>query len=81
MVASEPFDLDIHEIPARGEVPAHLHYDVRYLVEADPEEPLCINEESLGLRWFTLAEAREVTDEPSMLRQFEKALRICEPAP
>jgi len=30
--APRPFDLDIHEIPARPGEPAHLHLDVRYLV-------------------------------------------------
>src|SRR5262249_47482966 len=28
------FDLDIHTIPARGDVPGHLHYDVRFLMVA-----------------------------------------------
>ena len=31
-VAPRPFDLDIHEIPARPGEPAHLHLDVRYLL-------------------------------------------------
>ena len=30
--APRPFDLDIHEIPARPGEPAHFHLDVRYLV-------------------------------------------------
>ncbi|HEX7524814.1 MAG TPA: NUDIX domain-containing protein, partial [Gaiellaceae bacterium] len=30
--APRPFDLDIHEIPARPNEPAHVHLDVRYLV-------------------------------------------------
>jgi 8-oxo-dGTP pyrophosphatase MutT (NUDIX family) len=25
-----PFDIDVHPIPARGEEPAHWHYDIRY---------------------------------------------------
>jgi 8-oxo-dGTP pyrophosphatase MutT (NUDIX family) len=33
-VAQEtPFDLDVHEIPARGAEPTHFHYDVRYLFQ------------------------------------------------
>lgn len=75
MVCDQPFDLDIHEIPARGQEPAHLHYDVRYLVVGDPEEPLTINSESRGLRWFSLQEAQAATQEQSMLRQFAKALK------
>jgi 8-oxo-dGTP pyrophosphatase MutT (NUDIX family) len=30
--APRPFHLDVHEIPASGETPAHYHLDVRYLV-------------------------------------------------
>jgi 8-oxo-dGTP pyrophosphatase MutT (NUDIX family) len=66
-----PYDLDIHNIPARTSEPQHLHYDVRYLVIANDEQ-LAISDESIDLRWFTLAEAREITDEPSMHRQFNK---------
>jgi 8-oxo-dGTP pyrophosphatase MutT (NUDIX family) len=66
-----PFDLDIHAIPARGDDPEHLHYDVRYLLWC-PDQPLKGNEESHQVAWFRLEEARQVTQEPSMLRQFEK---------
>jgi 8-oxo-dGTP pyrophosphatase MutT (NUDIX family) len=30
--APRPFDLDVHQIPARPREPAHMHLDVRYLV-------------------------------------------------
>jgi 8-oxo-dGTP pyrophosphatase MutT (NUDIX family) len=32
--APRPLDVDVHEIPARGEEPAHEHLDLRYLVRA-----------------------------------------------
>lgn len=48
------FDVDIHEIPARGDAPAHFHYDLRFLFEADPANPLLGNEESHDLRWVAL---------------------------
>lgn len=67
-----PYDLDCHVIPARKDEPAHIHYDVRYLIVANREDPLVISEESQDLRWFTLAEARALTREPSMVRQFHK---------
>ena len=35
--APRPFDLDIHEIPARPGEPAHLHLDVRYLLVGSGE--------------------------------------------
>lgn len=67
-----PFDLDIHAIPARKEVPEHLHYDVRYLVVAPGAPPPVRSSESHDVRWLSLEEARSVTDEESMLRQFRK---------
>lgn len=73
-----PFDLDVHAIPARKSDPLHFHYDVRYAIVADPAEPLVISDESQDLRWFPLAEARRVTDERSMHRQFDKLARLRE---
>lgn len=50
------FDLDRHWIPARGDVPGHWHYDVRYVVRASASGELVGNPESLALAW------REVAD-------------------
>lgn len=48
------FDLDIHLIPARPErdEPEHLHYDVRYLLQA-PHENWTISPESDVLAWWS----------------------------
>ena len=35
----QPFDVDVHRIPARGGDPEHLHLDIRFLMVADPAEP------------------------------------------
>ncbi len=67
-----PFDIDAHLIPARKTEPEHYHYDVRFVVVVSDAIPLNITEESHDLRWFSLAEARAVTAEPSMRRQFAK---------
>lgn len=69
-----PFDLDYHDIPARKNEAAHIHYDVRYLIVADAKAPLGITEESKDLRWLPLAEARKLTHERSMHRQFDKLI-------
>ena len=53
--------LDIHEIPTRAEMPAHLHLDVRFAVIAAGNE-LRLSEESTDLRWYTLDEAALVGD-------------------
>jgi 8-oxo-dGTP pyrophosphatase MutT (NUDIX family) len=67
-----PFDLDCHLIPARKSEPEHIHYDIRYLIVADQNQPLIISDESHDLRWFSLAEAKALTSEASMRRQFAK---------
>lgn len=67
-----PFDCDVHEIPGRANEPKHKHFDLRYLVLVDARLPLAISEESEDLGWFSLSRARELTQERSMLRQFDK---------
>ena len=42
-VSAEIFDCDRHLIPARGTEPAHYHHDVRFLLEADRDEPLAMS--------------------------------------
>lgn len=67
-----PFDLDVHALPARGAEPEHLHHDVRFLLVARGGLEPRRNAESRELRWVPLAEARRLTSEESMLRQFRK---------
>ncbi len=65
----EIFDVDIHEIPARpaaGE-PAHLHYDIRYLLQA-PDSVCHISDESEALAWFSPEELMALQPEPSLRR-------------
>ena len=45
------FDLDRHWIPAHKGVPAHWHYDVRYVVRAGSDEAYVVSEESHDLAW------------------------------
>jgi 8-oxo-dGTP pyrophosphatase MutT (NUDIX family) len=71
-LAPLPFDFDFHQIPPRRLEPTHIHYDVRYLLVADPALPFVISEESKDLRWLSLPEARRLTQERSMHRQFDK---------
>ncbi|MDH5526526.1 MAG: NUDIX hydrolase [Nitrospirota bacterium] len=70
------FDLDIHPIPANPKEAAHLHLDVRFCFSADPETPLARSHESHALRWFPVSGLAAVSDEPSVLRMAEKAVRI-----
>lgn len=66
------FDLDIHRIPARTDTPAHDHYDLRFLVEADDAVPLTISDESHDLAWVALDDLETYTREPSQLRMRSK---------
>ena len=45
------FDLDRHWIPEHKGVPAHWHYDVRYVVIAGSDEAYVVSEESHDLAW------------------------------
>ncbi|HEV2621635.1 MAG TPA: NUDIX hydrolase [Frateuria sp.] len=55
------FDLDCHRIPTRGAEPAHLHYDVRYVVRATGSEAFVVSDESLELAWRPI---RAVAQDP-----------------
>ncbi|MGN2249996.1 NUDIX hydrolase [Frateuria sp. GZRe14] len=61
VVEPEIFDLDRHLIPARGEVPAHWHFDVRYVVRATGSEAFAVSEESLDLAWRSI---RTIAQDP-----------------
>jgi 8-oxo-dGTP pyrophosphatase MutT (NUDIX family) len=74
-LSDEIFDLDIHEIPKRGNEPAHLHYDIRFLLEADRRQPLTITEESKDLAWAALDEIARFSLEESILRLARKTVR------
>lgn len=66
------FDVDIHPIPARGAEPEHLHYDIRFLLEADPDEPFGASDERQNIQWFSLEKANLIANESSILRMIEK---------
>ena len=72
-VSVEIFDIDIHVIPDRGTVPEHLHYDVRYLMQAGSSK-IVISSESLDLAWVPRRDLSTYTTEESMLRMSRKWL-------
>ncbi len=67
------FDLDIHPIPAKKKEPDHLHYDVRFLFEADPEEPLVVSPESREVAWVELGRVTDRNPDASMRRMVAKS--------
>src|SRR5579871_5261384 len=66
------FDIDIHEIPQRKDFPAHLHYDIRFLIEADEKESIVVSDESHDVKWVDLVELEKYSHERSVLRMKEK---------
>lgn len=71
-VVPEIFDLDIHPIPARGDDPEHLHYDVRFLLRDAGSGDYVVSEESHDLAWVPLGELGQFSDEESMRRMRDK---------
>jgi 8-oxo-dGTP pyrophosphatase MutT (NUDIX family) len=69
------FDLDRHEIPARGGVDAHWHYDVRYVVRATGSEAFALSDESHALAWRNIVElAGDAGADASLRRMARKWL-------
>lgn len=75
LVSPEIFDVDRHRIPARGAEPEHWHFDVRFLIEADPSEALGISEESKDLAWVRLEEVAALNPGESVGRMVRKTGR------
>lgn len=67
-VSTAIYDVDVHPIPARRDKPAHEHFDIRYVFEADPEAPLGVTDESRALAWVTLEQAARLNPEESIAR-------------
>ena len=74
LVTPEIFDVDRHRIPARGAEPEHWHYDVRFLIEADPTEALALSHESKELAWVRLEEVGRLNAEESLARMVRKTV-------
>ena len=72
---TEVFDVDAHRIPARGAVPEHWHFDLRFLIEADPAEPLVVSDESHDVAWVPLDEVTRRNPSESMARMVRKTPR------
>lgn len=72
-----PFDLDIHDIPARKAEPAHEHFDVRFLLRAATRAARA-GSDAQDVRWVGLAELEAgelVRSDESVLRAVRKLRR------
>ena len=66
------FDVDIHQIPARGSEAQHLHYDIRFALRAHGSEKFVVSDESHDLAWVEIAQLADYSSEESMLRMARK---------
>ncbi|MES2520026.1 MAG: NUDIX hydrolase [Bacteroidota bacterium] len=73
VISPNIFDIDIHEIPERKGIPTHLHYDVRFLLEADMNEQLSVSSESTDLAWVAISEVHKLNNSQSIMRMVEKS--------
>jgi 8-oxo-dGTP pyrophosphatase MutT (NUDIX family) len=72
VVSPALFDVDRHWIGSRGAEPGHWHHDMRFMIEADPAEPLVISSESKELSWVDVASVAALNPEESMARMVRK---------
>ncbi|GAB3794454.1 NUDIX hydrolase [Spirosoma humi] len=72
IVGTSIFDVDVHEIPLRKDVPAHLHYDIRFLLEADPSEAFGDSDEITNIQWFSVENVNVMANSESILRMVRK---------
>ena len=75
LVSPAIFDVDIHTIPARNDVPEHLHYDVRFLFRAKKDGQILVgeNREVRAIRWLTMTETEQLTADESICRMVRKS--------
>jgi len=77
ILSNEIFDLDIHDIPKHMNQPSHKHYDIRFLLEADPvSSKITISDESYDVAWIPIDEVIELNPENSIQRMVEKTFVI-----
>lgn len=62
------FDIDVHRIPALKDVPAHNHFDIRFLFEASPDVALPGNYESHEIGWFPINQIQMMNNTASCRR-------------
>lgn len=70
------FDVDAHVIPARKTEPEHIHYDVRFLIQASIEESVRVSDESHDVAWIALDRVKDLNTDRSVLRLVQRTLAL-----
>ena len=71
VLSDEIFDIDIHKIPPRKDDPAHEHFDIRFMLQAQRDD-FVVSAESIDLAWVLIEELESYTNEESILRMRRK---------
>ena len=75
LLSSSIYDIDIHTIPQKKEIAEHLHFDIRFLVEADENEKLSPqNEEILDIKWYALNKVQNLANSTTSIDQSMKRM-------
>jgi len=72
------FDVDVHWIPKRANEPAHWHYDIRFLIKANPGEAFIESGETKSVQWVELENIIRFTNEESIWRMVPKMVKTLE---
>ncbi len=76
-LSNQIYDVDVHKIPKKGEVPAHWHLDVRYVFQAASENMNIDPEEVKGFKWVAVEEMRNDSSiDPSIGRMVAKTAQF-----
>lgn len=78
IVQPEIFDIDVHSIPKYWNTPAHLHFDVRFLLRADDALAPIVSLESRAVKWVSLDEAAALNLGESIARMIAKTRRLAQ---
>jgi 8-oxo-dGTP pyrophosphatase MutT (NUDIX family) len=64
-------DVDVHQIPARGDEPQHEHFDLRFLLVAENEDAV-VGDGAERVRWVPPTELDELDLDPGLRRALNK---------
>jgi len=76
LLSQDIFDLDLHHIPLVNGVPAHSHFDIRFLVEIDDRLAVPGSHESHEVRWIDLFRVTAFNNNRSTFRMVDKTRRL-----
>lgn len=67
------FSLDVHTIPARGDIPEHIHYDLTFVFQTDRNVAVTVSDESHDVQRFSFDQMRDMQLDDSVRRMIEKS--------